>query len=125
MTKHPKHMGHWAHLHHVQCLDDSVSLLDLKKEMKDLYGLQEFHDNYVNPKNARNYNVLCVNFDKLFDNFNEFNSLLGLPLDNEFIPKNKRSISDFNKLVNEYSFLVEIYKEFNKSINSLPPIFIK
>ena len=127
MTDHPKHMGHWAHMHHIQCPDDTVSLQDIKKTGEDLYKLKEFHDNYTKPQVKRNYPVLCVNVDKLLvlpgreKVQQQFKSKLNLPSDLEF--KSKRSVQDYYNKIHRYTFLKDVYHDMIQEIEKSPAIY--
>jgi len=67
------------HLRNIQCPQITTTLLDVIKFQTDLYGIEEFFNNYVYPKNKRNYNVVCVKYESLWDNIKEFNRTVGIP----------------------------------------------
>ena len=45
---------------------------------KDLYELESFYDNYTRYNLNRNYDIICVKYETLFDNISEFNTHLGI-----------------------------------------------
>jgi hypothetical protein len=69
-----------THLQHIKCINNGlIGLGDIIKSGKDLYGLEEFYDRYVNPKTKRNYKIYCVKYEGFFNNISLFNESLGLP----------------------------------------------
>ena len=127
MTSHPVHMGHWAHMHHIQCPDDTVSLLDIKNSGEDLYKLKEFHDNYTKPLVKREYPVVCVNVDKLLvlpgkeKIQQQFKSELNLPSDLEI--KTNKTMKEYNDKIHRYTFLKDVYHEMITEIKNAPAIY--
>lgn len=70
---------HIEHLRHIKCTNDGViGLGDLLNTGVDLYGLEEFYDNYITPKN-RNYKIYAVKYELFFNNISMFNNVLDLP----------------------------------------------
>ena len=77
------------HLKHIQC-DNKITLEDVIEQNKDLYGIEEFFNNYTTSKN-RNYKIYCVKYEELFNNFEEFNKILELPNIKEYYPTLKET----------------------------------
>ena len=69
---------HVEHLKHIMCDNGGlIGLGDVIQNKTDLYGLEEFYDNYTMPKN-RNYTICCVKYESFFQNISEFNRSLGI-----------------------------------------------
>jgi len=66
------------HLQHVKCVDDNIHLDTVLKTRTDLYGLEEFFDNYTIPK-ERNYNIYCVKYKLFWNNISLFNKIMEIP----------------------------------------------
>lgn len=67
------------HLRHIMCKNDGViGLGDVLNTGVDLYGLEEFFNNYTIPKN-RNYKIYAVKYENFFYNIQLFNKVLGIP----------------------------------------------
>ena len=68
-----------AHLQHIKCINNGlIGLGDVLKSKSDLYGLEEFYDNYTIPK-KRNYSIHCVKYEHFFTNIELFNKVMGIP----------------------------------------------
>lgn len=68
-----------SHLQHIKCINNGlIGLGDIIKNGKDLYGIEDFYDNYTVSKN-RNYNIYCIKYEDFFTNIFLFNKILGLP----------------------------------------------
>jgi hypothetical protein len=115
------------HMKNVQCDNDgNIRLNDILTTKKDLYGLEDFFDNYTIPKN-RNYVIYCVKYENLFDNFSLFNRAIGIPDIDKLYPKKVETKK-------KYVFLRELYNiyyplmlktnnmKFIQMIYPLPPI---
>ena len=108
-----------THMKNIKCINNGlIGLGDLLNTKKDLYGLEEFYDNYTIPKN-RNYMTHCVKYEDFFDNISLFNRTLGIPDIKTLYPtKNERQ--------KKYTYLKElsiIYYRLIMKMNSMP--FIK
>ena len=108
------------HLKNIKCQNNGdIHLFDVLKTGRDLYGVTEFFDNYTTTK-ERNYNIYCVNYDKFWDNIEEFNKVMGIPNIKSLYPVRKETIR-YGKYNNE---LNEIYKPLIEKINGKPFIEI-
>jgi len=119
---------HVQHLKNIQCINDGlIGLKDVLDSKMDLYGLEEFYDNYTTPKN-RNYKIYCVKYEQLFENISLFNRVLGLPDVKQLYPtKNERPkrLTHLNELTTIYSKLITKMRmmpfiriiESNKNLN--------
>ena len=56
------------HLQHIQT-NKNTKIIDLLKTEKDLYGIKEFYNNYTKNE-KRNYKILCIKYEDLFENQN-------------------------------------------------------
>lgn len=108
-----------AHLQHIKCINNGlIGLKDIVNTGIDLYGLEQFYDNYTNPKN-RNYQIYCVKYELFFKNISLFNKVLGLPDIRHLYPvKNERA-----KYLTHLQELSTIYYRLIMKMNAMP--FIK
>lgn len=68
-----------THLKNVKCKNNGlIGLGDIINSKQDLYGLEEFYDNYTIPK-KRNYQIYCIKYEYFFYNIEVFNKVLGIP----------------------------------------------
>lgn len=100
------------HLQHIKCNNGgNIHLKNVLIRKQDLYGLEEFYDNYTIPK-KRNYNIYCVKYENFFDNISLFNHVLNVPDFPILYPKKreiKKNIHFVNQLVGIYfSLLVKM-----------------
>ena len=96
--------------------DGKYTLTDVLTEEKDLFGLEDFFDNYTKENNNRNYEVICVNYHELFDKQEELEKVLGCEKLNLIKRERKHEQENFE-------VLDKIYKNLNDKINNMP--FIK
>lgn len=94
----------------------NVKFEDVIEQKKDLYELENFFDNYTNPKEERDYKITCINYHKLFDNQNEISKHLGVGQLN--LIKKEREHEQKN-----YDILSEIYSYLNSKIEKSPAFF--
>jgi hypothetical protein len=67
------------HLQNIKCINNGlIGLGDLLNTGRDLYGLEEFYDNYTIPK-KRNYQIYCIKYEYFFYNIELLNKILGIP----------------------------------------------
>ena len=68
-----------AHLAHIQ-VNPSITLQQVIERKQDLYGIENFFDNYATYKHMkqRNYKIYCVKYENLFTNMEEFNRVLNI-----------------------------------------------
>ena len=83
------------HLIHIQCEEDvcnkKINLDDIVKEMKDLYGIEEFYNNYAHCTKKRNYKIICIKYEELFKKQDQLSKILGIgPLN--FVKKERKHI---------------------------------
>lgn len=105
------------HLKNVQC-NLNINFEDVIKQQKDLYGIEEFFDNYTNPNKKRNYKIICVKYEEIFEKQHELSSYLQIgPLNLE----KKETEYDIND--EEDKILQSIYSNCIQKMNNLPFIF--
>lgn len=93
-----------THLHNIQCQNINLQIQDIIDSSSDLYGIEEFFDNYMNLNASRNYTIYGIKYDQLFENMSQFNTFFNLPDDPKIYPvKNER---DRKKL--DHHYLLEI-----------------
>lgn len=69
-----------AHLAHIQ-VNPSITLQQVIERKQDLYGIENFFDNYTNTQHnykQRNYKIYCVKYENLFTNMEQFNRVLNI-----------------------------------------------
>ena len=98
------------HLEHVQC-DSQIKLNDVLDSGKDLYGIKDFYNNYMKKNENRNYKIICVKYEDIFDKQDELSNLLGIGKLN-LVNKSKRKQISEKKLDTIYADLIE---EMNKN----------
>ena len=104
-----------AHLQHIKCNKNGlIHFGDVIRSRKDLYGLEEFFDNYTLPK-KRNYNIYCIKYEDFFNNISTFNNILGIPDIKSLYPKKVERPKSFS-YVKELSF---IYNSLMLKMNSM------
>lgn len=107
------------HLQHIKCINNGlIGLGDLLKTGKDLYGLEEFYDNYTIEK-KRNYQIYCIKYEYFFYNIELFNKVLGIPDIKQLYPIKKERAKPYTYL-RELSL---IYHNLIMKMKSMP--FIK
>lgn len=80
-----------AHLQHIKCKNNGlIGLGDIVNNGMDLYGLEEFYNNYTSSK-KRNYSIYCVKYEDFFNNIDLFNETIQIPNIKALYPtKNER-----------------------------------
>ena len=79
-----------SHLRNIQCTNTTITIQNVIDNAKDLYGIEEFFDNYTNNNNnkeKRNYQIIGVKYEDFFEHISYFNTSLGLPDDERIYPK--------------------------------------
>lgn len=101
-----------SHLQHVKCNNNgNINIGDVLATRKDLYGLEEFFDNYTIPAN-RNYNIYCVKYELFWNNISLFNKIMDIPdIPNLYPVKRERK-----KMM---SYVVDLSIIYNSLINKM------
>lgn len=105
---------HIEHMKHVQCKNNGkITLNNVLTLKKDLYGIEEFFDNYTIPKD-RNYIIYCVKYENLFNNFSLFNRVLGIPDIPQLYPKKIETKKKYSYLKELYNIYYPLMIKMNK-----------
>ena len=107
------------HLLHVQC-DSTIKLSQVIESEKDLYGIEEFFDQYTTKNKDRNYSIYCVKYEDFWTHISEFNQQLGLPNIPELYPEKKET----PRKESHNDVLYKIYEPLLKKMNEMKQIQI-
>jgi len=99
------------HLRNIE-VDPCLTPADVGDE--DPFALAEFHNNYIT-RTERNYRILCVKYEDLWENFSGLNAVIGLPDKPAFYPCKMESIVEPLEKV--------AWKRLADSMKDLPPLF--
>jgi hypothetical protein len=92
------------HLQHIKCINNgNINIFDVLRRKKDLYGLEDFFDNYTIPS-YKNYPIYSIKYELFWNNISLFNYILGLPDIKEFYPVKQERLKRLS-FVNELSFI--------------------
>ena len=103
------------HLENIQT-SKAIKRYDLIKKRKDLYGIEEFFDNWTTPNPERNYKIICVKYEELFDKQQELLDILDIPYKPELKMIKRETVRNKNEI--ELEILHEIYKPLIDKMNS-------
>jgi len=106
------------HLKHIQC-DSQIKLNDVLDSGKDLYGIKDFYNNYMKKNENRNYKIICVKYEDIFDKQDELSNLLGIGKLNLVNKSKNKPISD-----TKYAQLNTIYHDLIEEMNKNDSIII-
>lgn len=100
------------HLQHIKCINNgNIGLGDIINFKKDLYGLEDFFDNYTIPKD-RNYKIYCIKYEDFFTNISLINKILEIPdIPNLYPIKQERR--------KKYTFVKELIVIYSSLINKM------
>jgi hypothetical protein len=100
------------HLQHIKCLNNgNINIFDVIRLKKDLYGIEQFFDNYTIPTD-RNYEIYSLKYELFWNNISAFNQILGIPDIKELYPVKQERPKTFS-FVKELSFI------YNSLINKM------
>lgn len=105
-----------AHLKHIQT-KTTTEFEELLEKKQDLYGIEEFFDNYTTPNPKRNYKIYCVKYSDIFTKQNELSKLL------EIGPLNLQN-KETKRTYPEYETFEIIYKNLINKMNNMNSIHI-
>jgi hypothetical protein len=106
------------HLKHIET-NESTTLQDVVTQKKDLYGIEEFFDNYT-IKRDRNYKIICVKYEELFEKIEELHKILNIESVNIKYPVEKIT----KRLYEHEAELTEIYSNLIDKMNKMDFITI-
>tara|TARA_Y100000389_G_scaffold66775_1_gene63012 strand:+ start:3147 stop:3695 length:549 start_codon:yes stop_codon:yes gene_type:complete len=102
-----------AHLEHIQS-DKNITIEDIVNSSKDLYGVQEFYNNYTKNNKDKNYKIYCVKYEDIFEKQDELSAILNIGSLNLIKRETK-----YEELENKYhKKLNEIYKDLINTMNN-------
>ena len=99
------------HLRHVET-NTSTTIQDVANTQKDLYGIENFFDNYTVKK--KNYDIICIKYEDFFDNIEQLNKLLHIENKPELYPKKRESTYEKKE-----KFRAKLEKVYQKLINRM------
>jgi len=100
------------HLRNIKCINNgNIYLADVLIRKKDLYGIEEFYDNYTIPTN-RNYEIYAVKYELFWSNISLFNKIIEIPDVKELYPI---KLEHFRK----YNYIKELGLIYNSLINKM------
>jgi hypothetical protein len=97
------------HLDHIQT-NRKTTIDEVIKTSKDLYGIEEFYNNYTRPGN-RNYKIYSIKYEDIFDKQDELSNLLGIDVLGLEKNETERIHKDYDKLLEIYKDLIETMKK--------------
>ena len=109
------------HLAHIQT-NPAITLNQVITTKKDLYGIENFFDNYTSPRSQRNYKIYCVKYEDLFTNIDQLNSSLNIKCnDKSFYPV---EMVRAKPKLEQTAVLEEIYANLKEKMRRMPFITI-
>jgi len=114
------------HLQHIQC-QQYFTIQKVLDEKKDLYEVEEFFTNYTRKNVERNYSIVCVKYEELFENWEKFNQTIGIPNVPDLYPiKKQRELrsNDERKLKDAKKILTDIYSNLIQKMERMDFITI-
>ena len=103
----------WTHLIHIQTKPSKLN--EVLTTRMDLFGLNEFYQNYTTPNSKRNYKIVCVKYEDIFEKQNELSEYLGIgPLNLMKVERSKPENVENTKI------LEDIYKDLLDDMREKP-----
>lgn len=62
----------------IEAKDPDKGLAETVRDKVDYAGFEEFYRNYTTPNPERNYKIVCVKYDDIFDRQDELSAMLGI-----------------------------------------------
>ena len=92
------------HLQNIKCENNgNISIYDVIRLRKDLYGIEDFFDNYTIPTD-RNYEIYSIKYESFWNNIKLFNYTIGIPDIKELYPVKQERPKAFT-FVNDLSII--------------------
>jgi len=110
------------HLKHIECFHPDASFENLLSKKVDLFGLENFFDNWTTSSPERNYKIYCIKYETLFDNIVEIMNIIGNN-SHKNVKKIAKIETERNDVDKHTEDIREIYKTFIKKMMKMP--FIK
>ena len=109
------------HLAHIQT-NPTITLNQVLSERKDLYGIENFFDNYTQQApNKRNYKIYCVKYEDLFQKMTEFNRIFNITCSPGNYPQERTRDKPFT---NDIVILYQLYANLIERMKNMPFIQI-
>ena len=89
------------HLFNIQSPNKNITIQDVINKKDDLYGIEEFYDNYTKPSN-RNYKIHCIKYEDLYNYTEDIAKELKVDSLNIEIKETKREYKYIYELNNIY-----------------------
>lgn len=96
------------HLKNIQVKNINTTLDDVLDSKEDLYGVEEFFDNWTRPNPNRNYKIICIKYSDIFDKQEELMKTLGITPHEEHVLTMKETEREYPE--NELNILYKIYQ---------------
>ena len=94
------------HQKYVQ-LEKNIMLKDVLEKNDDLYKIKEFYKNYTTPNSERNYKIISIKYEDLFEKTEELEKLLNIGPIHIEKRETKREYPEYDKLYNIYKDLID------------------
>jgi hypothetical protein len=120
------HSRFWIpqHLDHIQTKNTN-NWENVIKEKSDLWGINEFYQNYTTPNKNRNYTIHCLRYDTVFKYIHDgkFNRYFGLSdIDKKYKPKQKETKREYK--IEDVKIFDEIYHDLQEKMKEKDWVFV-
>ena len=118
-SKRNRQLKHWFHIG----VEDSQNIPEIEEylyQKEDKLNYMEFFNNYVENKININYDIIAINYHKLWNNLSEFIRILELPVKciKKFPKKKEKSIKKFPHYVKSLNGInIQLVEKINKMPN--------
>ena len=82
-------------------------LKDVLEKNDDLYKIKEFYKNYTTPNSERNYKIIYIKYEDLFDKTKELEKILNIEHIHIEKKETNREYPEYDKLYNIYKDLID------------------
>jgi hypothetical protein len=102
-----------THLQNIKCTNNgNINFFDVIKSGRDLYGIEDFFDNYIFQNQDRNYDIYAVKYELFWNNISLFNKIMEIPDIKELYPSKQERLKSF-------TFVKELSYIYNSLINKM------
>tara|TARA_Y100000389_G_scaffold203683_1_gene253011 strand:- start:3131 stop:3724 length:594 start_codon:yes stop_codon:yes gene_type:complete len=109
------------HLKHIQCPDKNACLENLLETKKDVFGLEDFYENWTTQDTKRNYKIYAIKYETMFENIDIISDTIGIIKTRHSMSKRETPRPKFDIYRSQ---LREVYKDFIEKMDRQPPIQI-
>ncbi len=122
-------ISRWSvkHLNNLDYMCDKAPRIeDYAREGIDHLKYEEFFDNYISGKDNKNYNIICINYHKLWENVEDTLQALKIPLSEKekFPPKIEGQTSRTKAEPWVYDVFDKLNENLIKKIEKMPHLII-